>query len=130
MKKFLLSITALTFSTILTCLILSSPAFADWRCEVERCEEYQNCTFNGQLMGCSYGSGSSSSGGVFFENGEFVLIEWIQKYFDNNSNLIEEPKDGYFAWVNNTRRRFNVTDTVCVQFLANAALPEFKYGMC
>ena len=81
-------------------------------------------------MGCSYGSGSSSSGGVFFENGEFVLIEWIQKYFDNNSNLIEEPKDGYFAWVNNTRRRFNVTDTVCVQFLANATLPEFKYGMC
>ena len=130
MKKFLLSITALTFSTILTCLILSSPAFADGRCEVERCEEYQNCTFNGQLMGCSYGSGSSSSGGVFFENGEFVLIEWIQKYFDNNSNLIEEPKDGYFAWVNNTRRRFNVIDTVCVQFLANAALPEFKYGMC
>ena len=116
--------------TILIYLTLSNPVNANWRCEVDRCQEYTNCSLNGVSMACSYKSGGVEYGGVDFENGEAFSIEWISEYFDNSSNLIEEPKDGYFAWVNNTKRRFNVIDEGCLQFQANSALPEFKYGMC
>jgi len=112
-------------------LALTNPAFASWRCEVDRCQEYTNCSLNGVSMACSYRSGGVEYGGVDFENGKVFSIEWISKYFDNNSNLIEEPKDGYFAWVNNTRRRFEtINNGECVKFQSNAAFPEFKYGLC
>jgi hypothetical protein len=111
-------------------IFLGTQAFANWRCEADRCQEYTNCSLNGVSMACSYKSGGVEYGGVDFENGEVFSIEWISEYFDNSSNLINEPKDGYFALVNNTKRRFNVIDNGCVQFLANSALPEFKYGMC
>ena len=111
-------------------IFLGTQAFANWRCEVDRCQEYTNCSLNGVSMACSYKSGGVEYGGVDFENGEVFSIEWISEYFDNSSNLINEPKDGYFALVNNTKRRFNVIDNGCAQFLANSALPEFKYGMC
>ena len=121
MKKFLFPALIIAFG---------SPVNANWKCDVGRCQEYTNCSLNGVSMACSYKSGGVEYGGVDFENGEVFSIEWITEYFDNSSNLIEEPKDGYFAWVNNTKRRFNVIDNGCVQFLANSALPEFKYGMC
>ena len=111
-------------------IFLGTQAFADFRCDVDRCQEYTNCSLNDVSMACSYKSGGVEYGGVDFENGEVFSIEWITEYFDNNSNLLEEPEDGYFAWINNTKRRFNVIDNGCVQFLANSALPEFKYGMC
>ena len=127
MKK-QLSITALACSALLA---LTLPALANWRCEVDRCQEYTNCSLNGASMKCSYKSGGVKYGGVDFENGEVFSIEWISEYFDNNSNLINEPKDGYFAWVNNTRRRFEtINNGECVKFQSNAASPEFKYGVC
>jgi len=119
------------FITILIYLTLSYPAFANWRCEVDRCQEYTNCSLNGVSMACSYKSGGVEYGGVDFENGEVFSIEWISKYFDNKSKLIEEPTDGYFAWVNNSRRRFEVIDNgECVKFQSNASLSIFKYGLC
>jgi len=122
MKKFLLSILF---------ILLGTQAFANWRCEVDRCQEYTNCNLNGVHMPCSYKSGGVQYGNVDFENGEVFSIEWISKYFDNNSELIEEPKDGYFAWVNNSRRRFEVIDNgECIKFQSNASLSIFKYGLC
>ena len=118
------------FITILTCLTLSSPAIADWRCNVDRCQEYTNCSFNSVSMACSYKSGGVEYGGVFFENGEVFSIEWISKYFDKNSNLIEEPKEGYYAWVNNIRRRFNIRKNRCVEIYKTKLLPKFEYGKC
>jgi len=119
------------FITIFIYLTLSNPVNANWRCEVDRCQEYTNCSLNGVSMACSYKSGGVEYGGIDFENGKVFSIEWISKYFDNNSNLIEEPKDGYFAWVNNTRRRFEtINNGECVKFQSNAAFPEFKYGLC
>ena len=94
------------FITILIYLTLSNPVNANWRCDLDRCQEYTNCSLNGVSMACSYKSGGVEHGGVDFENGKVFTIEWISEYFDNSSNLINEPKDGYFAWVNNTRRRF------------------------
>ena len=112
-------------------IALGSPAFADFRCDVDRCQEYTNCSLNGVSMACSYNSGGVEYGGVDFENGEVFSIEWITEYFDNSSNLIEEPKDGYFAWVNNTRRRFEtINNGECVKFQSYATSPEFKYGLC
>ena len=119
------------FITIFIYLTLSNPVNANWRCEVDRCQEYTNCSLNGVSMACSYKSGGVEYGGIDFENGKVFSIEWISKYFDNNSNLIEEPKDGYFAWVNNTRRRFEtINNGGCVKFQSYATSPEFKYGLC
>jgi len=81
-------------------------------------------------MACSYKSGGVEYGGVDFENGEAFSIEWTSEYFDISSNLIEKPKDGYFAWVNNTRMRFIIIKDECVQFLAGDGFPEFSYGLC
>ena len=83
------------FITILIYLTLSNPVNANWRCEVDRCQEYTNCSLNGVSMACSYKSGGVEYGGVDFENGEVFSIEWIAKYFDNNSNLIDETEDGW-----------------------------------
>ena len=88
------------FITILISLTLSTPAFANWRCDVGRCQEYTNCSLNGVSMACSYKSGGVDNGGVDFENGEVFSIEWITEYFDNNSNLIDEPK-GYNSLLKN-----------------------------
>lgn len=126
MKK-QLSIIALMCNALLA---LTNPAFANWRCVVDRCQEYTNCSLNGVSMACSYKSGGVEYGGVDFENGKVFSIEWISEYFDNNSNLIDETKDGYFALVNNTKRRFNVISNGCVEIQEYSALPEFKYGMC
>ena len=90
MKKFLFPALIIAFG---------SPVNANWKCDVDRCQEYTNCSLNGVSMACSYKSGGVEYGGVDFENGEVFSIEWISEYFDNNSNLIEEPENGYFAWV-------------------------------
>ena len=108
----------------------TSPVFANWRCEVERCQEYTSCEIDGKSMGCSYKSGSAVSGGIYFENGQILSIEWISKYFDSNAALIKEPTNTYFAWVNNTKRRFKINDTGCVQFNEDNIQPKFSYGTC
>lgn len=48
MKRFLLFILFIFFGT---------QAFANWRCEVDRCQEYTNCNLNGVKMAYSYKSG-------------------------------------------------------------------------
>ena len=78
---------------------------------------------------------SNISNAVEF-NGKFAQGSFIIGKVEKGSKIeidnrkIRLTEDGYFAWVNNTKRRFNVIDNGCVQFLANSVLPEFKYGMC
>ena len=35
-------------------IFLGTQAFANWRCEVDRCQEYTNCSLNDVSMACSY----------------------------------------------------------------------------
>ena len=115
---------------ILFLTTIASQAMADWRCEVDRCKEYQNCSLNGNSMGCSYNSSSAISGAIEFENGEIILIDWATDFFDADGNLIDEPLNGYFAFANNIRRLFMIERAGCVQFPTAGDELSFSYGLC
>ena len=101
-------------------------ASEDWTCKLDRCTEYQSCLIDGQLNRCTYGSGSSISGGVTFENGSYFEIFW--KFVDENG--IENPVDDDIALVNDVATKFKVKNEACVLFNSNPENPSFGYGDC
>ena len=91
-----------------------------------RCTAYQSCLIDDQLSKCSYGSGSSLSGGVTFVNGAYFEIFW--KFVDENG--VENPVDDDIALVNDVATKFKVKNEACVVFNSSAENPSFAYGNC
>jgi hypothetical protein len=101
-----------------------------------RCEPYETCQLGNDKMACHYGSGGCCSGGVTFKNGKNFSIEWITDYFDNEGRPVSEPKEGYFALVNDKRARFKIhnegsKEGGCISFYKpNMGSFIFAYGDC
>ena len=73
-----------------------------------RCKPYESCKVGKDKMACYYGSGGCCSGGLTFKNGKDFSIEWIMEYFDQEGRPISEPKEGYFAMVNDKKVKFKM----------------------
>ena len=91
-----------------------------------RCTAYQSCFIDDQLSKCSYGSGSSISGGVTFVNGAYFEIFW--KFVDENG--VKNPVDDDIALVNDVATKFKVKNEACVLFNSSSENPSFAYGNC
>jgi hypothetical protein len=115
-------------------LLLTSPASAHWKCTGEdRCHDYQNCNWDGQLTWCSNASSSAISFGLKFADslnfagGYDVFVEWA--FEDEQGEWIELHDQGY-ALVYGVKTKFWNTDPDCVEFEATDQNPSFGYGEC
>jgi hypothetical protein len=124
---------ALITSVLITLGLQTAPLQADEHgdedgtCKVAyRCTAYQSCLIDDQLSRCSYGSGSSISGGVTFADGAYFEIFW--KFVDENG--VENPVDDDIALVNDVATKFKVKNEACVVFNSSAENPSFAYGNC
>lgn len=101
-----------------------------------RCKPYESCKVGNDKIACYYGSGGCCSGGVTFKNGKDFGIEWIMKYFDQEGRPISEPKEGYFAMVNDKKVKFKIQNGVsheggCISFYEpKTSVFIFSYGEC
>ena len=75
-------------------LLLTSPASAHWKCTGEdRCHDFQQCNWDGQLTWCSKASSSAISfglkfaDGLNFAGGYDVFVEWA--FEDEQGEWIE-----------------------------------------
>ena len=115
-------------------LLLTSPASAQWKCTGEdRCHDFQQCNWDGQLTWCSKASSSAISfglkfaDGLNFAGGYDVFVEWA--YEDEQGNLVELHDHGY-ALVDGIKTKFWNTDPDCIEFEATDQQPSFGYGEC
>ena len=115
-------------------LLLTSPVSARWKCTGEdRCHDFQQCNWDGQLTWCSKASSSAISfglkfsDGLNFSGGHDVFVEWA--YEDEHGNLVELHDHGY-ALVDGIKTKFWNTDPDCVEFEATDQNPSFGYGEC
>ena len=101
-----------------------------------RCKPYESCKLGNNKMACYYGSSSCCSSGVTFKNGKDFGIEWIIEYFDQEGRPISEPKEGYFAMVNDKKARFQIRNGLSsggggISFYEpNTSNFIFAYGEC
>ena len=120
---------ALITSVLIILGLQTAPLQADedGTCKVAyRCTAYQSCLIDDQLSKCSYGSGSSISGGITFVNGAYFEIFW--KFVDKNG--VENPVDDDIALVNDVATKFKVKNESCVVFNSSSENPSFAYGDC
>lgn len=109
-------------------LLFSSQASAEWACkENERCQEYQSCILDGQILQCSYGSSSAVSGGVKFADGSEFFIEWVSVGDQDTQLTLQEQG---FALVDGVKARFWQTEPDCVEFEGTDQNLSFGYGAC
>jgi len=113
--------------TFILLLLPCSASFA-WKCtNTYRCTNYNVCLFDGLSMGCSYGSSSAVSGGLTFENGTDLFIEWV---FYEDGIRFDVRKEN-IALVNGVRTKvLNFGKSDCVKFTATEVNPSFAYGSC
>jgi len=115
-------------------LLLTSPASAHWKCTGEdRCHDFQQCNWDGQLTWCSKASSSAISfglkfaDGLNFAGGYDVFVEWA--YEDAQGEWIELHDQGY-ALVDGVKTKFWNTDPDCIEFEATDQNPSFGFGEC
>ncbi len=113
--------------TFFILLLPCSASFA-WKCtNTDRCTNYNVCLFDSLSMGCSYGASSAVSGGLTFENGTDLFIEWV---FYQDGIRFDVRKEN-IALVNGVRTEvLNFGKSTCVEFAATKVYPSFAYGSC
>ena len=119
----------ITLVTLFVLLLPCSASYA-WECsDTYRCREHKLCLFDDFSMRCSYGSSSAVSGGLSFENGAELFIEWV---FDEDGIRFDVSKDS-IALVNGVKTEvevLNFGENTCVKFAATKVNPSFAYGEC
>ena len=113
--------------TLFVLLLPCSASYAGQCTDTYRCTEYDVCLFDDFVMRCSYGSGSAVLGGLSFENGAELEIEWM---FEEDGILFDVKKDKTVL-VNGVKTEIlNYRESNCFKFAATKVNPSFAYGEC